>query len=65
MEATKTKVLQEKLKVKVIEKAEKKLFMPKCTCCKTGHLHRIAVLVQRDPTAWYFGFGQNTISCKS
>ena len=58
-------LLQEKLQVKVIEKAQKKLFLPKCPCCKTGSLHRIAVFDQRGPPAWYLGGGQNLSSCKS
>ena len=61
----KLKLLQEKLKVKVFEKVEKKPFLPKCPCCKTGNLHRIAVFDQRGPPAWYLGGGQNTIPCKS
>jgi secreted Zn-dependent insulinase-like peptidase len=61
----KLKLLQEKLKVKVLEKAEKKPFLPKCPCCKTGNLHRIAVFDQRGPPAWYLGGGQNTIPYKS
>ena len=32
--------------MKVLEKAEKKPFFPKCPCCKTGSLHRIAVFDQ-------------------
>lgn len=56
----KLKLLQEKLKVKVLEKAEKKLFMPKCSCCKTGNLHRIAVFDQRGPPAWFLGGSQKT-----
>lgn len=60
----KLKLLQEKLKVKVLEKAEKKVFMPKCPCCKTGNLHRIAVFDQRGPPAWYLGSSQNPNSCK-
>ncbi|MFV8348037.1 IS91 family transposase [Flavobacterium sp. ZB4P13] len=61
----KLKILQEKLKVKVLEKAEKKPFLPKCPCCKTGNLHRIAVFDQRGPPTWYLGVSQNTSSCKS
>jgi hypothetical protein len=56
-------LLQEKLQVKVPEKAEKKLFLPKCPCCKTGNLHRIAVFDQRGPPSWYLGSSQNTSSC--
>jgi hypothetical protein len=58
-------LLQEKLKVKVLEKAEKKPFMPKCPCCKTGNLHRIAVFDQRGPPAWYLGTSQTTNAPKS
>jgi hypothetical protein len=61
----KLKVLQEKLKVKVLEKVEKKPFLPKCQCCKTGNLHRIAVFDQRGPPLWYLGISQNTNSCKN
>jgi hypothetical protein len=61
----KLKLLQEKLEVKVLEKREKKLFLPKCPCCKTGNLHRIAVFDQRGPPAWYLGGGQNAIPCKN
>jgi len=61
----KLKLLQEKLQVKVLEKAEKKAFLPKCPCCKTGNLHRIAVFDQRGPPAWYLGVGQNLITLKS
>ena len=59
----KLKVLQEKLKVKVLEKVEKKPFLPKCPCCKTGNLHRIAVFDQRGPPVWYLGDSQSSIPC--
>ena len=59
----KLKLLQEKLQVKVLEKAEKKIFMPKCPCCKTGNLHRIAVFDQRGPPDWYLGGSQSSIPC--
>jgi hypothetical protein len=65
----KLKLLQEKLKVKILEKAERKPFLPKCPCCKTGNLHRIAVFDQRGPppeaSGWYLGGGQNLNSCES
>ena len=61
----KLKLLQEKLKVKVLEKVDKKPFLPKCPCCKIGNLHRIAVFDQRGPPAWYLGTSQNTIGCES
>ncbi len=50
----KLKLLQEKLKVKVLEKAEKKPFLPKCPCCKTGNLHRIAVFDQGSTQRKWF-----------
>ena len=58
----KPKLLQEKLKVKILEKREKKPFLPKCTCCKTGNLHRIAVFDQRGPPAWYLGISRSSSS---
>jgi Putative transposase/Transposase zinc-binding domain len=61
----KLQLLQEKLQVKVLEKVEKKPFLPKCPCCKTGNLHRIAVFDQRGPPAWYLGGSQNTNAPKS
>ncbi len=61
----KLKLLQEKLEVKVIEKAEKKLILPKCPCCKTCNLHRIAVFDQRGPPPWYLGGSQNSIPRES
>ena len=60
----KLELLQKKLQQKVLEKAEKKTFTPKCLCCKTGNLH-IAVFDQRGLPAWYLGGSQNTIACKS
>ena len=59
----KLKLLQEKLQVKVLEKSEKKPFLPKCPCCKTGNLHRIAVFDQRGPPPWYLGGGRSSSSC--
>ncbi|MBG6063607.1 hypothetical protein IWX83_003418 [Flavobacterium sp. CG_9.1] len=61
----KLKVLQEKLQVKVLEKVEKKPFLPKCPCCKTGNLHRIAVFDQRGPPAWYLGDSHSSSPCES
>ena len=61
----KLKLLQEKLKVKIIEKAEKKPFAPKCLCCKIGNLHRIAVFDSRGPPAWYLGDSQSSNPCKN
>ena len=61
----KLKLLQEKLQQKVLEKQDKKPFLPKCPCCKTGNLHRIAVFDQRGPPAWYLGGSQSTIPCKN
>lgn len=61
----KLKLLQEKLKVKVLDKTERKPFLPKCPCCKTGNLHPIAVFDQRGPPAWYLGGSQNSNPCES
>lgn len=61
----KLKVLQEKLQVKVLEKVQKKPFLPKCPCCKTGNLHRIAVFDQRGPPAWYLGGSQSSKPCEN
>jgi hypothetical protein len=70
----KLKLLQEKLKVKVLEKVENKPFLPKCPCCilhggQVGNLHLIMVFDQRGPppeaSGWYLGGGQNTIPYKS
>jgi hypothetical protein len=61
----KLKLLQEKLKVKIIEKTQKKPFIPKCLCCKIGNLHSIAVFDSRGPPAWYLGGGQSSIPCKN
>jgi hypothetical protein len=43
-------------------KLEKKPFLPKCPCCKTENLHRIAVFDQRGPPAWYLGSSQSLSS---
>lgn len=61
----KLKLLQEKLKVKVLEKVEKKPFMPKCACCKVGTLHTLTVFGKRGPPDWYLGLSQKTSSSKS
>jgi hypothetical protein len=65
LEATKAQAFTGKLRVKVLEKAEKKVFIPKCPCCKTGNLHRIAVFDQRGPPAWYLGGSQSSNPCTS
>jgi hypothetical protein len=54
-----------KPKVKVLETAEKKPFMPECPYCKTGNLHRILVFDQSGPPAWYLGGSQSSSSCKN
>lgn len=61
----KLKVLQEKLKVKVLEKQEKKLLIRKCCCCKVGTLHTIVVFDQRGPPAWCLGDSRKPNTCKS
>ena len=61
----KLKALQKKLKVKVLEKRERKPLPQKCSCCKVGTLHTISVFDQRGPPTWYLGGSQKTIPCKS
>jgi len=53
------------IQVKVLEKAEKKSFLSKCPCCKTGNLHHIAVFDQRGPLAWFLGRNQHDIRCEN
>ncbi len=61
----KLKLLQEELKVKILEKTQKKLFTPKCLCCKIGNLHRIAVFDQCGSPSCYLGGSQNLSFCKN
>jgi hypothetical protein len=61
----KLRLLQEKLKVKVLEKVEKKRVAPKCPCCKTGNMHRIVNFDQRGPPPWYLGSSPNTNALKN
>lgn len=61
----KLQILQEKMQVKILEKVEKKPFLPKCPCCKTGNLHRIAVFDYRGPPAWYLGGSQSASPCEN
>ena len=61
----KLRLLQEKLKVKVLEKVEKKPYMPKCACCKVGTLHTLSVFDKRGPPDWYLGLSQKLSSSKS
>jgi hypothetical protein len=65
MKRQKLSFLQDKLKVQLPEKVEKKPFLSKCPCCKTGNLHRIAVFDQRGTPAWYLGSSQNTNAPKN
>ena len=59
----KLKLLQEKLGVKELQKQEKKPFLPKCSNCKIGNLHPIAVFDNRGPPVWYIGASQNRFPC--
>lgn len=61
----KLQVLQQKLKVKRVEKVDKPPILRQCPCCITGKLHRIAIFDQRGPPPWYLGVSQITNSCKS
>jgi hypothetical protein len=60
----KLQLLQEKLQVKVLEKVDKKTFMPKCSCCKVGTLRTLSVFDKRGPPDWYLGLSQKTSSYK-
>ena len=62
---SKAKAFAGKAASKVFKKAKKKPFLHKCSWCKSGNLHRIAVFDQRDPPAWYLSGSQNTSPCKS
>ena len=46
-----------------------KPILPKCPCCKTGNLHRIAVFDQRGPppevSGWYLSDSQSSSPCIS
>jgi hypothetical protein len=62
LEATKAQAFARKTYGKSFRKSRKKVFIPKCPCCKTGNLHRIAVFDQRGPPAWYLGGSQSSSS---
>ena len=59
----KLKVLQASLGIKLAEKGEKVPFVRRCSCCKVGVLHTIAVFDNRGPPVWYIGASQNGFSC--
>ncbi|MFK7001912.1 IS91 family transposase [Flavobacterium oreochromis] len=61
----KLSALQAELQVKPTQKPPKTKVLPKCSCCKNGNLHTLAVFDRRGPPAWYLGTSQNTSSCKS
>lgn len=58
----KLKVLQAKLLVVPPQKQEKGQQYRKCSCCRTGYLHTIAVFDGRGPPLSYIGISQNTFS---
>jgi hypothetical protein len=62
-ETAKTQSFTRDLKGKV-RKVERSL-LPKCPCCKTAILHRIAVFDQRGPPAWYLGGSQTPFPVKA
>jgi hypothetical protein len=59
----KLKIVQQNLGVKTIEKAKKKVILPKCPCCKVGNLHTILTFNGRGPPMGYLGVRQNTVPC--
>ncbi len=61
----KLKALQAGLGVKLSEKQEKPSFVRRCSCCKVGILHPIAVFDNRGPPLWYIGAGQNGFPCSA
>ena len=56
----KLKILQLRLLVVPPQKQEKGKQYRKCTCCRTGYLHTIAVFDSRGPPLSYIGISQNT-----
>ena len=59
--------------MKVLEKVEKKTFLPKYPCCilrggQAGNLHRIAVIDWRglppEDLGWYFSGSQSITYCE-
>lgn len=60
----KLKVLQQKLGIQSAENSAKKPYSPKCKCCKTGNLQRIAVFDKRGPPIEFLGLSQNIVSSK-
>ena len=56
----KLKLLQEKLKVKILEKKQKATPIRKCSCCKIGILHTLAIFDKRGPPDWYLGGSQKS-----
>jgi hypothetical protein len=61
----KLKALQLKLLVVLPQKQEKGQAYRKCSCCKTGNLHTIAIFDSRGPPACYIGISQNTFPCSA
>jgi hypothetical protein len=61
----KLKLLQGKLMVKTVEKKQKATPIRKCSCCKIGILHTLAIFDKRGPPAWYLGGSQKSVACKS
>jgi len=48
-------ILQQSLGIQPVKKPEKKMVLPKCSCCKTGNLHTFLRFDKRGPPAWYLG----------
>lgn len=57
----KLQLLQAKLRVKPVIAVAKASLIRKCSCCKIGILHTLAIFDKRGPPAWYLGGSQKTI----
>ena len=57
----KLKLLQAKLQANPVGVVAKATPIRKCSCCKIGILHTLAIFDKRGPPAWYLGDSQKTI----
>jgi hypothetical protein len=60
----KLRSLQQKMRIEITESKPRQSPVRKCSCCKSGNLHTIA-LFKRGPPQWFFGGSQNLLPCKS
>ena len=56
---------EEQLKAKTVEKKQKATPIRKCSCCKIGILHTLAIFDKRGPPAWYLGGSQKQVALKN